>query len=139
MRSGSRHYCENHHHRRRRDGPPCSSPKFELPDIPESAALNSLNWGQSSSNEYECFSFDLNRDENLYKLSGRYVDPESGGRIDLEDVLLNDEQLKSVEKDPEKRQVSVLYRTNLENNVYDRSRQPAERGLEAVGRQHYFG
>ena len=93
--------------------------KFELPDIPESAALNSLNWGQSSSNEYECFSFDLNRDENSYKLSGRYVDPESGRRIDLEDVLLNDEQLKSVEKILKSGKFRCYTERISENNVYD--------------------
>lgn len=49
-----------------------ASPKIsELPHIPEDAVLNSLNRGQSSSNEYECFAFDLNRDENSRRFSGR--------------------------------------------------------------------
>lgn len=68
---------------------------------------------------YECFSFDLNRDENSYKLSGRYVDPESGGRIDLEDVLLNDEQLKSVEKILKSGKFRCYTERISENNVYD--------------------
>lgn len=75
-----------------------ASPKIsELPYIPEDAVLNSLNWGQSSSNEYECFAFDLNRDENSRRLSGRYTDPEGGSRSACESVPLSDGQLKSIE------------------------------------------
>ena len=61
----------------------------------------------------------MNRDENSYKLSGRYVDPESGGRIDLEDVLLNDEQLKSVEKILKSGKFRCYTERISENNVYD--------------------
>lgn len=60
--------------------------------IPEDAVLSSLNWGQSSSNEYECFAFDVTHSENRLSLSGWYIDPESERRITAEDVLLTDEQ-----------------------------------------------
>ena len=46
------------------------------------ARLISLNWCRSSSNEYECFAFDLNRDGSSFRLSGRFADPEGGGRTD---------------------------------------------------------
>ena len=65
--------------------------------IPDGARLISLNWCRSSSNEYECFAFDLNRDGSSFRLSGRFADPEGGGRTDAEDVLLDDGQLKSIE------------------------------------------
>ena len=65
--------------------------------IPDGARLISLNWCRSSSNEYECFAFNLNRDGNSCRLSGWFVDPESGGRTDAEDVILDDGQLKSIE------------------------------------------
>ena len=65
--------------------------------IPDGAWLISLNWCRSSSNEYECFAFDLNRDGNSCRISGWFVDPESGGRTDAEDVLLDDGQLKNIE------------------------------------------
>lgn len=65
--------------------------------IPDGARLISLNWCRSSSNEYECFAFDLNRDGNSCRLSGRFADPEGGGRTDAEAVLLDDGQLKSIE------------------------------------------
>ena len=65
--------------------------------IPDGARLISLNWCRSSSNEYECFAFDLNRDGNSCRISGWFVDPESGGRTDAEAVLLDDGQLKSIE------------------------------------------
>ena len=64
---------------------------------PDGARLISLNWCRSSSNEYECFAFDLNRDGNSCRISGWFVDPESGGRTDAEDVLLDDGQLKNIE------------------------------------------
>ena len=94
-------------------------PKSEMPGIPESAVLNSINWGQSSSNEYECFAFDLNRDEDSCKLSGRYTDPEGGRRTDLEDVPLSDEQLKSVEKILKSGRFRCYTERILEDNVYD--------------------
>ena len=72
--------------------------KSGLHDIPESAVLNSLNWGQSSSNEYECLTFDVNRDTNSCKLSGRYTDPESDRRTDIENIPLSDKQLKDLER-----------------------------------------
>lgn len=65
--------------------------------IPDGARIISLNWCRSSSNEYDCFAFDLNRDGNSCRLSGWFVDPESGGRTDAEAVLLDDGQLKSIE------------------------------------------
>ena len=43
--------------------------------IPDGAWLISLNWCRSSSNEYECFAFDLNRDGSSFRLSGRFADP----------------------------------------------------------------
>ena len=63
--------------------------------IPDGAWLISLNWCQSSSNEYECFAFDLNRDGSSFRLSGRFADPEGGGRTEA--VPLDDGRLKSIE------------------------------------------
>ena len=63
--------------------------------IPDGAWLISLNWCQSSSNEYECFAFDLNRDGSSFRLSGRFADPEGGWRT--ETVPLDDGRLKSIE------------------------------------------
>ena len=56
--------------------------------IPDGARLISLNWCRSSSNEYECFAFDLNRDGSSCRLSGRFADPEGGWRT--ETVPLDD-------------------------------------------------
>ena len=63
--------------------------------IPDGAWLISLNWCRSSSNEYECFAFDLNRDGSSFRLSGRFADPEGGGRTEA--VPLDDGRLKSIE------------------------------------------
>lgn len=63
--------------------------------IPDGARLISLNWCRSSSNEYECFAFDLNRDGSSFRLSGRFADPEGGGRTEA--VPLDDGRLKSIE------------------------------------------
>ena len=64
--------------------------------IPDGAWLISLNWCRSSSNEYECFAFDLNRDGSSFRLSGRFADPEGGGRTEA--VPLDDGRLKSIEE-----------------------------------------
>ncbi len=85
----------------------------------ESAALNSLNWGQSSSNEYECFSFDLNRDENSTNSPGAMSIRRVAGGLIFEDVLLNDEQLKSVEKILKSGKFRCYTERISENNVYD--------------------
>ncbi len=61
--------------------------------IPDGARLISLNWCRSSSNEYECFAFDLNRDGSSCRLSGRFADPEGGWRTEA--VPLDDSRLKS--------------------------------------------
>ena len=96
-----------------------SSEKSGLPYIPEGAVLNSLNWGQSSSNEYECFVFDLNRDANSCKLSGRFTDPEGDGGTELEEVLLSDEQLKSVERILKSGKFRCYTERIPEDTVYD--------------------
>ena len=66
--------------------------------IPEDAVLSSLNWGQSSSNEYECFFFNLSRDEDGCYISGKYVVSENDRHIEREAVPLTDEQWHSIER-----------------------------------------
>ena len=63
-----------------------------LPEIPDDAVLHSLNWGQSASNEYECFVFNLSRDEDGCYISGKYVVSENDRHIEREAVPLTDEQ-----------------------------------------------
>lgn len=63
-----------------------------IPTIPADAGLYSLNWGQSSSNEYECFAFDLTRDDGTLSLSGSCVDPKSGKYTTRENLRLTEEQ-----------------------------------------------
>ena len=63
-----------------------------IPTIPADAGLYSLNWGQSSSNEYECFAFDLTRDDGTLSLSGSCVDPRSGKYTTRENLRLTEEQ-----------------------------------------------
>ena len=87
--------------------------------IPDGAWLISLNWCQSSSNEYECFAFDLNRDGNSCRISGWFVDPEIGGRTDAEDVLLDDGQLKSIEGCLKSGGFLVCGEREPEEGVYD--------------------
>lgn len=87
--------------------------------IPDGAWLISLNWCQSSSNEYECFAFDLNRDGSSFRLSGRFADPEGGGRTDAEDVLLDDGQLKSIEGCLKSGGFRVCGEREPEEGVYD--------------------
>ena len=87
--------------------------------IPDGAWLISLNWCRSSSNEYECFAFDLNRDGNSCRLSGWFVDPESGGRTDAEAVLLDDGQLKSIEGCLKSGGFRVCGEREPEEGVYD--------------------
>ena len=69
-----------------------------LPEIPDDAVLYSLNWGQSASNEYECFVFNLSRDEDGCYISGKYVVPENDRHIKSEDVPLTDEQWHGIEQ-----------------------------------------
>lgn len=66
------------------------------PDASADAVLNSLNWGQSASNEYECFVFDVICRENRLLLSGWYIDPKSNKRITAENVPLTDEQAQRI-------------------------------------------
>ena len=73
-------------HGKKKEIPPI---RTGLPEIPYDAVLYSLNWGQSASNEYECFAFDVTHSENRLSLSGWYIDPESERRITAEDVLTN--------------------------------------------------
>ena len=63
-----------------------------IPTIPADAELYSLNWGQSASNEYECFAFDLTRDDGTLSLSGSCVDPKSGKYKTRENLRLTEEQ-----------------------------------------------
>ena len=69
-----------------------------LPEVPDDAVLYSLNWGQSASNEYECFAFNLSHDEDGCYISGKYVVPENDRHIEREDVPLTDEQWHSIEQ-----------------------------------------
>ena len=69
-----------------------------LPEIPDDAVLHSLNWGQSASNEYECFVFNLSRDEDGCYISGKYVVPENDRHIERENLPLADEQWHSIEQ-----------------------------------------
>ena len=70
----------------------------ELPVIPGDAALNSLSWGQSASNEYECFVFDLHRGEDGHTISGKYLDPDGDLRVSREGLPLTDEQRLRIEQ-----------------------------------------
>ena len=87
--------------------------------IPDGAWLISLNWCRSSSNEYECFAFDLNRDGNSCRISGWFVDPEIGGRTDAEAVLLDDGQLKRIEGCLKSGGFRVCGEREPEEGVYD--------------------
>ena len=69
-----------------------------IPTIPADAELYSLNWGQSSSNEYECFVFNLSCDEDGCYISGKYVVPENDRHIERENVPLINEQWHSIER-----------------------------------------
>ena len=61
-------------HGKKKEIPPI---RTRLPEIPYDAVLYSLNWGQSASNEYECFVFNLSCDEDGCYISGKYVVPEN--------------------------------------------------------------
>lgn len=87
--------------------------------IPDGARLISLNWCRSSSNEYECFAFDLNRDGSSCRLSGRFADPESGGRTEAEEVPLDDGRLKSIEGCLKSDGFRVCGEREPEEGVYD--------------------
>ena len=87
--------------------------------IPDGARLISLNWCRSSSNEYECFAFDLNRDGSSCRLSGRFVDPEGGGRTEAEEVPLDDGRLKSIEGCLKSGGFRVCGEREPEEGVYD--------------------
>ena len=69
-----------------------------LPEIPYDAVLCSLNWGQSASNEYECFVFNLSCDEDGCYISGKYVVPENDRHIERENVPLINEQWHNIER-----------------------------------------
>ena len=60
--------------------------------------LYSLNWGQSASNEYECFVFNLSCDEDGCYISGKYVVSENDRHTEREAVPLTDEQRHSIER-----------------------------------------
>ena len=87
--------------------------------IPDGARLISLNWCRSSSNEYECFAFDLNRDGSSCRLSGWFADPESGGRTEAEEVPLDDGRLKSIEGCLKSGGFRVCGEREPEEGVYD--------------------
>ena len=55
-------------HGKKKEIPPI---RTGLPEIPYDAVLYSLNWGQSASNEYECFVFNLSCDEDGCYISGK--------------------------------------------------------------------
>ena len=76
-------------HGKKKEIPPI---RTGLPEIPDDAVLYSLNWGQSASNEYECFAFDLTRDDGTLSLSGSCVDPKSGKYKTRENLRLTEEQ-----------------------------------------------
>ena len=82
-------------HRKKKEIPPI---RTGLPEISDDAVLYSLNWGQSASNEYECFAFNLSHDEDGCYISGKYVVPENDRHIEREDVPLTDEQCHSIEQ-----------------------------------------
>ena len=76
-------------HGKKKEIPPI---RTGLPEIPYDAVLYSLNWGQSASNEYECFVFNLSCDEDGCYISGKYVVPENDRHIERKDVPLINEQ-----------------------------------------------
>ena len=82
-------------HGKKKEIPPI---RTGLPEIPYDAVLYSLNWGQSASNEYECFVFNLSCDEDGCYISGKYVVPENDRHIKREDVPLINEQWHSIER-----------------------------------------
>ena len=89
----------------------------ELQRIPDGAWPISLNWCRSSSNEYECFAFDLNRDGSSCRLSGRFADPEGGWRTEA--VPLDDGRLKSIECCLKSGGFRVCGEREPEDGVYD--------------------
>ena len=82
-------------HGKKKEIPPIGT---GLPEIPEDAVLYSLNWGQSVSNEYECFVFNLSCDEDGCYISGKYVVPENDRHVERKDVPLTNEQWHSIER-----------------------------------------
>ena len=82
-------------HGKKKEIPPI---RTGLPEIPYDAVLYSLNWGQSASNEYECFVFNLSCDEDGCYISGKYVVPENDRHIERKDVPLINEQWHSIER-----------------------------------------
>ena len=82
-------------HGKKKEIPPI---RTGLPEIPDDAVLYSLNWGQSASNEYECFVFNLSCDEDGCYISEKYVVPENDRHIERKDVPLADEQWHSIER-----------------------------------------
>ena len=82
-------------HGKKKEIPPI---RTGLPEIPDDAVLHSLNWGQSASNEYECFVFNLSCDEDGCYISGKYVVPENDRHVERKDVPLTNEQRHSIER-----------------------------------------
>ena len=82
-------------HGKKKEIPPI---RTGLPEIPYAAVLYSLNWGQSASNEYECFVFNLLCDEDGCYISGKYVVPENDRHIERENVPLINEQWHNIER-----------------------------------------
>ena len=82
-------------HGKKKEIPPI---RTGLPEIPDDAVLHSLNWGQSASNEYECFVFNLSCDEDGCYISGKYVVSENDRHTEREAVPLTDEQRHSIER-----------------------------------------
>lgn len=103
-------------HGKKKEIPPI---RTGLPEIPDDAVLHSLNWGQSASNEYECFVFNLSRDEDGCYISGKYVVPENDRHIEREDVPLTDEQWHSIERCLRKRRHSSPPVRHDDETIYD--------------------
>ena len=82
-------------HGKKKEIPPI---RTGLPEIPYDAVPYSLNWGQSASNEYECFVFNLSREEDGCYISGKYVVSENDRHTEREAVPLTDEQWHSIER-----------------------------------------
>lgn len=94
----------------------------ELPEIPEDAVLCSLNWGQSASNEYESFRFDLTQEDADCLLSGRYVDPENDRVVEAENVRLSGEDRQRIAQCLRDGDHTTLPAHTDDETVYDETR-----------------
>ena len=94
----------------------------ELPEIPEDAVLCSLNWGQSASNEYESFRFDLTQEDADCLLSGRYVDPENDRVVEAENVRLSGEDRQRIAQRLRDGDHTTLPAHTDDETVYDETR-----------------